>query len=178
VEEAMEDDKEIVAIGDIARALDKFKEDPEALERILNWASSRYSVRLGFSGQGRQLGSASSGDQEKANVLAEDMAELFGSIKPKTDAERALLAGFWAMEREGGPDFTGQHINSNLKNLGYGVSNITDALSTLIGKKPALVMQTSKSGKSRQARKKYKLTRAGIDYVRAMVREPEEGEAE
>ncbi len=53
--------------------------------------------------------------------------------------------------------------------MGHGVGNITTALTNAQKHKPALVRQTSKSGKSRQARKTYKLTTAGVKYVREKV---------
>ena len=71
---------------------------------------------------------------------------------------------------EGQVEFTAQLVNSKLKDLGYGVSNITDAFTTLMKRRPSLVMQTAKQGKSRQARKRYKLTRAGQDEVERMIR--------
>jgi hypothetical protein len=67
-------------------------------------------------------------------------------------------------------------LNTNLKNLGHGLSNVTDALTSLINRKPSFVLQTAKSGKSRQARKKYKLTRAGLDEVRRMIQGQEQSQ--
>jgi DNA-binding PadR family transcriptional regulator len=49
------------------------------------------------------------------------------------------------------------------------VSNITTALSSLIERKPQLVIQTRKSGNSKQARKRYRLTDAGIRAVERMI---------
>jgi hypothetical protein len=99
----------------------------------------------------------------------EDIADLYDAANPKTDAKRALIAGYWLSVGEGKTEFTGQAANTHLKNLGHGVSNITVALSQLKGQKPSLVMQTAKSGKSKQARKKYKLTTAGVSEVKAML---------
>jgi hypothetical protein len=53
--------------------------------------------------------------------------------------------------------------------LGHGLINITAALDDLREAKPALVLQVGKSGKSRQARKTYKLTIAGIKSVEEMI---------
>jgi hypothetical protein len=49
-------------------------------------------------------------------------------------------------------------------------------LGALQGRKPALVRQVAKSGRTRQARKKYKLTTAGISAVRAMIARGEDAE--
>jgi DNA-binding PadR family transcriptional regulator len=66
-------------------------------------------------------------------------------------------------------ELEGFTLNKELKNLGHGVSNITSALDTLMSRKPALVIQTKKSGTSKQARKKYKLTLEGLRAVERMV---------
>jgi DNA-binding PadR family transcriptional regulator len=39
----------------------------------------------------------------------------------------------------------------------------------LMKRKPSLVMQTAKAGRSAQARKTYKLTAAGVREVKAMI---------
>ena len=61
-----------------------------------------------------------------------------------------------------------------LKDLGHRASNITDALSSAMKEKPALIIQVKKSGSARQARKLYKLTDAGVKWVasRAFDKEP------
>jgi hypothetical protein len=54
--------------------------------------------------------------------------------------------------------------------MGHRSKNITDRLGQLIDKSPALLRQVAKSGKNRQARKKYKLTDAGKKRVQALLR--------
>lgn len=73
-------------------------------------------------------------------------------------------------------DFTSQEVNSELKNLGHGVTNITSAFSSLMKRKPALAMQTAKSGATQQARKRYKLTHAGRTAVQSMIQAKRESE--
>jgi hypothetical protein len=53
--------------------------------------------------------------------------------------------------------------------MGSGLANVTSTLESLKAKKPALVMQVGKTGRSRQARKTYKLTSAGIREVSEML---------
>ena len=98
-----------------------------------------------------------------------ELGELFDAFDPKTDVEKALVAAFWCVEIEGEESFDSQRLNSMLKNLGHGVANITRALGGLSGQKPALVIQTRKSGTSRQARKTYKITRSGVELVRERI---------
>jgi len=165
-------DKEITAISAIASALDQFTEDErETLERIVRWTNSRYSVSAEAA---RSVIVKSEGAPdvplEGPSGNFADIADLFAEAHPRTAAERALVAGYWLTTGEGMVEFGSQDANRHLKNLGHGVSNITDALSALKMRKPSLVMQTAKSGKSKQARKKYKLTRAGLDAVVVMIR--------
>jgi hypothetical protein len=60
-------------------------------------------------------------------------------------------------------------LNRELKNLGHEVGNITRALQGNIDEKPALVLQLRKSGGTKQARKIYKLSVAGIKAVEARL---------
>jgi hypothetical protein len=167
----MDEDKEIAAMSSMVGALEEL--EPEERERVLRWACDRYSVRLGF-GTRRSVEpgpSVTGGDLE-----SEDLATLYDAANPKTDPERALVAGYWFQVREKQPVLDAQRLNSALKNLGHGVGNITSALTGLKDRKPALAMQVQKTGKSKQARKKYKLTAAGIRAVHVMVAgtQPEE----
>ena len=79
------------------------------------------------------------------------------------------MAGLWMQKRSGMETFDSAAVNRELKHLGHGVGNITAAFNDLMAQKPALAMQTAKSGKSKQARKKYKITRAGEKAVAEML---------
>ncbi len=65
--------------------------------------------------------------------------------------------------------FASQAINSLLKNLGYQVGNITDAITQCMREKPASIIQTRKSGSTKQSRKEYKMTEAGRRKVLSML---------
>lgn len=102
--------------------------------------------------------------------LYSTFAEFYAVVKPSTNADKALVAGFWLqIYQEGLGGFRSREANKELANLGYSINNITDALSTLINTNPQLVLQVKKSGKSKQARKTYKLTEAGINRVKEMI---------
>jgi hypothetical protein len=98
-----------------------------------------------------------------------DFATLFADASPTTDRDRALVAGYWFQVIRGEADLDGQTLNRELKNLGHGVGNITKAMTNLMNQDPQLVIQTRKSGGSAQARKKYRLTRAGITQVEGIL---------
>lgn len=99
----------------------------------------------------------------------EDFATLFDATQPHTDAERALIAAYWVQIALGVEEFDSQKINTELKNLGHPIANITGALANLSARRPSLVLQTRKIGHARQARKRFKLTNAGIRRVQDMI---------
>ena len=62
-----------------------------------------------------------------------------------------------------------QQVNKELKNLGHGAANIARVFDNLIATTPQQVIQTRKSGTSKQARKSYKVTRVGITRMRELL---------
>ena len=108
-------------------------------------------------------------DSPSSNSEYEAVVDFYDAANPSTDAERALVIGYWKQKVEGQDEISSQGINNELKNLGYGVSNITRAMSDLIQRNPSLVRQVSKSGSSQQATKTYKLTQSGIRTVEEMI---------
>ncbi len=165
------EDKEITAMTRITEALGKFgEEDQAALDRILTWCLARYGhTSIDKHDVMDEMKHKSTRKSLEHNDF-EDFADLFHACSPRTAPERALVAGYWVTVGENQTEFTAQAVNTRLKDLGYGVSNITDALSSLQKREPSLVMQTAKQGTSRQARKLYKLTVAGHDEVLGMTR--------
>lgn len=99
----------------------------------------------------------------------EDFASLYDAANPSTESDKALVAGYWLQIIQGTSDWSGFSANKELRNLGHGVENITVALGALIDSTPRLVMQTHKAGKTKQARKKYKVTGERIKRVKQMM---------
>jgi hypothetical protein len=99
-----------------------------------------------------------------------EFAELYADTDPNSGAEKALVAGYWLQVCQGADNFSGFSVNSELNNLGHKLSNVTVSLSGLIKSKPQLVLQLKKTGKSQQARKTYKLSKAGVDRVKDLIR--------
>ena len=154
----MTQDKELGAMLTVSQTLADL--DPEARARVLRWVVDRLSVNLGFAGQAdstaRGLGDG---------IASTDLAELVGAFAPTLDADRALVAAYWLQVVQQQRDFEAQPVNTALKDLGHGIGNITDALTALMNRRPSFVIQVQKSGASRQARKRYRLTAAGIQEV-------------
>ena len=84
---------------------------------------------------------------------------------PTTQAEWALLGAYYFQRILGHQNVTGLQVNKELKQHGYGVANITDCFTINMDADPARMLQTKKSGKSKQAKKLYLVTTAGTKYV-------------
>lgn len=156
-------DPELKAITEVAKALAGLTD--EQRHNVLVYFNTRYGVR---STAGVRAGPV----QEIEAVSAEQfdsIGDLFDAADPQTESDKVLIAAYWTQVVEKAEDFESYPVNQQLKNLGHAVSNITRALDTMRTQSPRLVRQTSKSGSSKQARKRYRVTREGIKYVQAML---------
>ena len=168
----MSEDKEIKAMKEIADALSTL--DEKAVRRVLQWATSRFlDSNSEEVTSAASLGEKSSVDESATLAEFETVADLFAKAAPKNDSDKALVVGYWLQYCEGNSEFRSRQVNQHLKDLGYRVSNITKALGRLTQCKPQLVVQTKKSGTSKQAQKKYKLTDAGKSAVERMLKQNE-----
>jgi hypothetical protein len=170
-DEKMSDLDEIEAMKKLAAALEPL--DDAARQRALQWAVSRYrTTRLpAVISNGSYPEMAGSGESGDHTSPFETFAHLFEAASPKTESERALVASYWVQVCENQASFAAQTLNTQLKDLGHRVGNITEALTALKGERPALVLQLKKSGTSRQARKTYKLSQEGVRRVQTMLRD-------
>lgn len=170
----MDLDKELSAMQKIVAALSDLAEDERS--RVIQWAANRFSVVLdGRRPSAKHLQTETPEHIEKPEGGFDEFATLFSSVDPKSGPEKALAAAYWHQICLGKETVGSMDINNELKHLGHGIGNITDALSALIRRKPSLVLQVRKSGKTKQARKKYKLTTAGIGKVKDMLSYSENG---
>ena len=160
---------EIEAMSVISSALTGLGED--ARGRVLRWAVDHYQVSVGVI---RVAASAESSGSvvTSATDAGTDFAELFAAADPQNDADKALVGGYWTQFVQGDADFDAQSVNTRLKHLGHGIGNITRALESLKNRRPQLVIQLRKSGTSKQARKKFRVTSAGKAAVEEMLSSP------
>jgi len=159
------DDPEVKAIGDVTKALTSLTD--EQRRNVLLYLNARYGGQVG---QVRRP-PVSTEPQPGVSATSEftDIGHFFDAADPKTEAERVLAVAYWLTAAEGEPEFESLPVNRHLKNLGHPVSNITRAFDSLISQSPRLVLQVSKSGGAKQARKRYKVTREGVKRVKAML---------
>jgi hypothetical protein len=157
------DDAELKAMYEISNSLSNLEQD--AIRRVLKWIADRFQVEDIEVGEGKEGKSK----REEGKEDFADFATVYDSASPESSLERALVAGYWFQIIQDQGDFDSQTINSELRHMGHPVSNITRTFDRLMHKKPRLAMQVWKSGKSKQARKRYKLTTEGIRHVQRML---------
>lgn len=165
---------EIKAMQGVAEALESIEEDAQL--RVLDWANDRYGGSARPAPRRQSTDSANesleSHQAENGNGIGhyESSGELLAASGAKSEPDRVLVMGFWFQVINEQADLESQEISTELKHLGHKVSNTTRAFSSLMNQKPQLVIQMRKSGNTKQARKKYKLTSEGIATVKRMLR--------
>jgi len=166
-------DSEFDAMHTVYAALQPLEKD--ARQRVLSYILARLDIPGVPPSRGAFVradgGEDTSAEVVKAATKFESFAELSDAAQPQTAPEKALVAGYWLQVCEGDDSFDGFSANQHLKHVGAGLTNITGAFNNLKSQKPGLALQLKKSGKSRQARKTYKLTAPGIKTVVKMINE-------
>lgn len=166
--------KELTAMVSVEHALSELSEEERG--RVLSWAGSRFGVALASS---PVKGTPSRGTDSPSNTHTDSaspanasefdsLAEFYDHASPSSDAEKALVVGYWFQVKEGASELDAQKINSELKQLGHGIGNVTRALDWHKAQKPALMIQKRKEGTTKQARKKFVVTNEGKKYVEKM----------
>jgi hypothetical protein len=170
---------EIGAMSAIDTAMTEL--DKDEARRVLIWAVDKFApdgIRINGSQKklDREETAKSSGsgasNEGQADTSINDyqrISDLMDAASPSSIVEWVLLGSYWYQVIQGQENFSGQTVNSDLKDLGHGSKNITDSYNSLIRRKPPLVRQVEKTGRSKQARKKYRLTNEGIRNVERMV---------
>lgn len=162
---------EIEAMKTFADTLAPLSKD--ARQRVLSWTASRFLVENLSGADNGLFGNNSSNTDDKnrtgGSLSLNSFAELIESVDLKSNSDRALFAGYWLQEIEGEDSFDGRSVNKLLKEHGIDVSNVTNALASLINTKPRRAMQAGKKGKFE---KLYRLTTEGKKEVtRRLVEE-------
>lgn len=163
---------ELKVMVQVEAALKGLAEDEQS--RVVQWAISRFCGGIAPAGSNTEKRNGDdqrthSADSIPTTESSDDFPTFYDAASPKTDPEKALVCAYWLQYREGASDVEAQRVNTSLKHLGHGVSNITRAFEGLKSQKPALVVQTRKEGTSQQARKKFKVTAEGKKTVERML---------
>ncbi len=177
-------DPEIQAMGEVVVALDRLDDDQKR-SRVLRWAADRYGVLLTPHHGGRLVPTNSLADllDNDTNTIPrpadtrptshtpperrfDEFVDLFDAVDPQTDVDKALTGAYWLQVISGQPSWQSLRVNNLLKDTGHSLANVTSTLRSAQERKPALVRQVGKSGRSAQAWKQYKLTTSGVAYMR------------
>lgn len=172
----------------VADHLKKLDGDTAAIRRVLDWAVAAFlplegrvpgvlSSPTGMTMRGSGAITPGTGSivltgqqpQVAQSVAWDTLPELYAAASPNSDADRALVVGYYFQKVKGVDNLDSFTINKSLRHLGFAASNITSALNSLIERRPQLAIQTHKSGSSRQARKRYRLTNEGLRAVERML---------
>ncbi len=149
--------------------------DEKALARVLTWATSWAADRYGISirTEPSKNGSRGKGLDEdepgQPDTELDNLAGLYEAARPASESEKVLVVSYWLQKIQGQETLDAQEVNNELKNLGHAIKNITRAFSALMDQKPQLAVQIRKSGSTQQARKRYKITNAGLRRVEDML---------
>ncbi|WP_375462300.1 hypothetical protein [uncultured Enterovirga sp.] len=165
----MDEDVELRALQQAAAGIAQL--DEAAQKRVLTWLCDKFNVsRAATPAHIRE----STPNVAASEGASQTFADLYHAVGPKLDREKVVVAAYW-QKTQGATQFQSIELNAMLKDLGHGVGNVTDALSSAMREKPALIIQLRKAGSSRQARKSYKVTEAGCRWVEArLTREAEQ----
>ena len=165
------DDSELRAMQDVLKAIEAL--DEATKKRVIVWASERLGISVGRVNSAPRASTGAGRNSENSETNQEGtfstFAELFNAASPANNPQKALVAAYWLQVCSGQDQYSSQSVNKELQDLGHAIQNVTQAFTQLKDKKPALAIQVKKSGKSQQARKLYKLTRAGIDAVNSLL---------
>ena len=163
---------EIGAMGKINDAMTELEQDE--VKRVLRWAVDKFGPgEVGLDGAHRS-GQVSHAGSETGQF--ERISDLMDAAQPRAVVEWVLVASYWFQVVQGQENFGAQEVNSQLKDLGHQSKNITDSFDSLIGRRPPAIRQVQKTGSSKQARKRYRLTNEGIRTVERMIRGETNGE--
>ncbi len=158
------EDTELVVMAEIKRLLSTV--EPAAAGRVARWVADRYGVHP--TGRAFIASGGSDSGSGGGNGPA-DLATIYEAANPTKTSERVMVVTYWFQVVQGQTDVDSQRVNTELKQLGHGLKNITSAFSELIRERPQLVLQVRKGGSTRQARKRYRLTAEGIKTVKALL---------
>jgi hypothetical protein len=155
---------ELKAMQSVVEALNPL--DGSARRRVLAWAHEA-CVQTGSASQfpGVVASTIPNDPIARQPQSSETLGDFFARLDPQTESDKALVVGYWMQTKEGRPEFDAQSVNNELKHMGHRIGNITVAFNHLIAQRPQQVIQTKKSGNSKQARKLYKLTTAGVNRI-------------
>lgn len=162
---------ELEVMGQVFTSLSSLPDD-DARTRVLRWVHDKLAIKS-LTAQPKPGLTAGVAVANGGAGSFENFPDMYHAFDPKSEKDKALIGAYW-LRQSGAIQFASMEVNRLLKDLGHGIANVTDALSSAMSEKPALIMQIKKSGTSRQARKQYKITESGVRFIVARLQEDRE----
>ncbi|HYE28967.1 MAG TPA: hypothetical protein VEA61_12150 [Allosphingosinicella sp.] len=148
--------------------------EPPAQRRVLLWLADVFSVSapvaVANAPQPAPAVASAAPPEGGQEATPSSFSEILERTEPTNNADRVLAAAFWLQEVEGRESLDGRSINKLLKEHGIDVSNVTNAFTALIERRPRLAIQAGKKGKFE---KLYRLTTEGRKQVAAAMTQQE-----
>lgn len=170
---------ELTVMNDVAKILESLNGDER--RRVIIWLTDFFGILdddiddydIDFE-TGLPI-SFSANDDETVGETLEDapsfepepdtFSTFFDKVAPKTAIQKIVTSAYWLETRDGKDFWKSFEINKLLKSIDIKVTSVSGTLG-LEGKKDEPLVETlQKSGDSMQARKTFKLTEAGRDFV-------------
>ena len=108
---------------------------------------------------------------EKMPTALQSADEFVSAAAPESIADRVLAAATFLQLNSDDPDrviITGKEINATLRTMRLEVSNVTDAIYTLMRRSPPHMIQVGRAP-NRRDWKGYRVTEPGTDYVHQRI---------
>jgi hypothetical protein len=191
----MQLDPEISAMNE---ALDALKNlDNEQRKRVVDWITARYRLNEVSKFQplseeteteeaeiiepveiptgarrGRKPGVKKTGVPGEKNITDyETVLDLFSESNVKKVSSKILLMSAYLQEKLKFEEISSFDINSRLKRIKHGVTNISSAINGLVKKRPQLLTVVEKPGEEdKPSRRKFRVTEEGLKLVKTFLK--------
>ena len=184
----MTSDDELNALTRINKILGQLDSDGQM--RCLSWLTSRYGQELGVNSRDvhndrllitradvmdAEMKKDEHGTAEDLHSKYPTVADILAaSPTAKTESHRFLLAAYWHINGNRDNTFKSREVNTLLTDVGYKIKTVGNAVRSLKGAKPALIIQCGKNATSKNKTTKrcdviLKLTETGINEVERML---------
>jgi hypothetical protein len=101
----------------------------------------------------------------------ETVLDLFSEANVKKVSSKILLMSAYLQEKLKFTEISSFDINSRLKRIKHGVSNISTAINGLMKKQPQLLVEVEKPGEEgKSSRKKFRVTEAGLKLANTFLK--------
>lgn len=119
---------------------------------------------------GPQKGRAAAADKSDIKNY-ETVLDLFSEANVKKVSSKILLMSAYLQEKLKFEEISSFDINSRLKRIKHGVSNISTAINGLMKKKPQLLTEIEKPGEDgKSSRRKFKVTEEGLKLAKTFLK--------